>query len=257
MSYFVYPDTVTNEPVRLWYESTGAGFPVLLIAPGGMKSSIPLWGNAPWNPLDAWSEQGFRLIAMDQRNAGRSSGPVHADHGWSTFADDQLGLMDHLGIDRFMVAGMCIGGAYCVQLAHRAPGRVAGAVVLQTIGLDANRAAFLQMYDGWATTLAPQRPDVLPADWAGMRTNMYGGEQALFSLEDSQIDELRLPMLVFMGNDPYHPESASRRLAAAVPAATLVERWKTGDDVPAGRALALDFLCRVAAGESGAARGQS
>jgi hypothetical protein len=46
----------------------------------------------------------FRCITMDQRNAnnGESTGPVPVDNPWDAFADDQLGLMDHLGIRDFI-----------------------------------------------------------------------------------------------------------------------------------------------------------
>ena len=45
----------------------------------------------------------FRCITMDQRNAngGESSGPIPAEDSWGALADDQPGLMDHLGIQKF------------------------------------------------------------------------------------------------------------------------------------------------------------
>ena len=43
-------------------------------------------------------------------------------------ADDQIGLMDHLGIDKFMVMGFCIGGPLIWNLLKRAPNRVVAAV---------------------------------------------------------------------------------------------------------------------------------
>ena len=62
--------------------------------------------------------QDFRCITMDQRNAngGESTGPVPVDHPWEAFADDQLGLMDHLGIDPFFYMGYCIGGCFAGKL---------------------------------------------------------------------------------------------------------------------------------------------
>jgi pimeloyl-ACP methyl ester carboxylesterase len=47
----------------------------------------------------------YRCITMDLRNAngGTSSGPVEIDRPWDSYTDDQLGLMDHLGIKEFMV----------------------------------------------------------------------------------------------------------------------------------------------------------
>lgn len=245
MSYISYPDSVTGEPVNLWYEVSGSGFPLLLIAPGGMKSAIPLWARAPWNPLEAWLGQGFQLIAMDQRNAGRSTGPVHAKHGWQTFAEDQIALLDHLGIDRFVVAGMCIGGAYAAQLLVHDPHRAAGAVLLQTIGLDGNRDAFYQMYDGWAAELGPDRSDVGQADWAGLRENLYGGDKYLFACGRAELARVTAPVMVLMGNDLYHPRSASMRVLADVPGAEAVESWKTGEDVEAGLNATREFLARI------------
>jgi pimeloyl-ACP methyl ester carboxylesterase len=63
-------------------------------------------------------------ITMDQRNAngGESTGPV--DKAWDAFADDQLGLMDHLGIREFFYMGYCIGGCFAGKLLQRAPDRV-------------------------------------------------------------------------------------------------------------------------------------
>ena len=51
-----------------------------------------------------------------------------------SFADDQLGLMDHLGIDKFMVLGFCIGGPLIWNLLKRAPDRVVAAVLAQPSG---------------------------------------------------------------------------------------------------------------------------
>jgi pimeloyl-ACP methyl ester carboxylesterase len=75
----------------------------------------------------------FRCITMDQRNAndGDSTGPVPVDNPWDAFADDQLGLMDHLGIREFFYMGYCIGaspGSCCSG--HP----IACAVFCQTVG---------------------------------------------------------------------------------------------------------------------------
>ena len=53
---------------------------------------------------------------------------------WGAFADDQLGLMDHLGIDRFFVMGLCIGGPFVLKLLERAPERVLAGVLCQPVG---------------------------------------------------------------------------------------------------------------------------
>ena len=162
--------------------------------------------------------------------------------GWGTFTGDQLALLDHLGVDRFHVGGMCIGGSYIAALAHTAPERVASGVVFQTIGLDGNRNAFYDMFDSWANELAQSHPEVDDTGWKEFREPMYGGDDYLFSVPDAWIPECRTPLLVLLGNDMYHPESSSRRLAAEAPNATLVERWKDPEDHPAARAAVEQFL---------------
>ncbi len=85
--------------VRIRYEETGSGFPLLLIAGGGLNSNISYFtGNSPFNPMEEFKGE-YRCIAMDLRNAngGESAGPLEIERPWDSYADDQLGLMDHLG----------------------------------------------------------------------------------------------------------------------------------------------------------------
>jgi pimeloyl-ACP methyl ester carboxylesterase len=72
---------------------------------------------------------------MDRRNAngGESAGPIPVDDPWGAFADDQLGLMDHLGIREFFFMGHCIGGPFALKLMERAPDRVVAAVLCQRV----------------------------------------------------------------------------------------------------------------------------
>src|SRR5258708_6575437 len=93
--------------VRIRFEEAGSGFPLLLIAGGGLNSTIAaLKGNSPFNPIDEFKGE-YRCIASDLRNAnaGQSSGPLEIDRPWDAHTDDHPGLMDHLGIDKFLVHG--------------------------------------------------------------------------------------------------------------------------------------------------------
>lgn len=220
--------TFEHDGAQLYYEEHGDGFPVLLIAPGGMRSAVSFWEGTPWNPIEHLKNH-YRVIAMDQRNATKQSpGPIAADHGWHTFASDQLALLDHLGVDRFHVQGMCIGGPYIMGLIEAAPERVASATMFQTIGRDDNRQEFYDMFDGWADALKPKRPEVSDADWASFRSNMYDGDKFLFNVDEDFVSSCSTPMLVLMGKDVYHPEVSSRELARLAPNATLIEEWMDG-----------------------------
>lgn len=203
----------------------GPDVPVLLFAPGGMRSSASFWQNAPWNPIEELSDR-WRVIAMDQRNAGASTAPVSPGDGWGDYTRDHVALLDHVGVDRCHVVGGCIGGSYGLGLMQAAPGRVAAAVLQQPIGFDGrNRQAFYDMFDSWAEALAPAHPGMAAADWAAFRGRMYDGD-FVFNVDRDFVRGCDVPMLVLMGNDLYHPEITSREIARLARSATLVEQWK-------------------------------
>jgi pimeloyl-ACP methyl ester carboxylesterase len=230
----------TREDATLYYEVQGSGYPVLLLAPGGMQSAIPLWSRAPWNPVELLAHR-YQVILMDQRNAGRSTGSVRVGDGWHTYLEDQRSLLDHLGIARCHVGGMCIGGAFALALATLEPSRVSAALLMQPIGLDDNRQAFYDMYDAWADTLRPQRPDVEADAWPAMRAALYDRD-FVFSIDRDRVRECKSPLLVLAGRDLYHPHSISREITTIAPAASLIDEWKPPETHAAAKAAVLQFL---------------
>src|SRR5256886_8478248 len=115
--------------VRIRYQEVGSGFPLLVTPGGGLNSRISNWQTAVINAMQEFKND-FRCITMDQRNAtgGESTGPIPVDNPWDAFADDQLGLMDHLGIRAFFYMGDCIGRCFVAKLLHTARGPNVGAV---------------------------------------------------------------------------------------------------------------------------------
>jgi pimeloyl-ACP methyl ester carboxylesterase len=229
-----------RDDIELYYEEHGQGFPVLLIAPGGMRSAVAFWERTPWNPIMHLASH-YRVIAMDQRNAGQSVAPIRATDSWHVYAADQLALLDYLGVDRFHVAGMCIGGPYIMGLIQAAPQRVASAVVMQTIGLDNNRQAFFEMFDSWAHDLKPRRPEVSEETWDSFKHAMYDGE-FLLNVSREFVSRCQTPLLVLMGNDLHHPQATSRELVALAPNATLIEQWKEPEHQAAAMEGVENFL---------------
>ena len=106
-----------NGPVRIRYEEAGSGFPVLVMPGGGLNSRVSSWQTAVYNFFDTFKDE-YRVITMDQRNAnqGESSGPLDSADPWGAFAADQLGLMNHLGVQEFAALGCCIGGPFVLKL---------------------------------------------------------------------------------------------------------------------------------------------
>ena len=125
------PRVYEKGAVRIHFEEAGSGFPLLLIPGGGLNSTISNFTrNSPFNPIEEFKGK-YRCITADLRNAnsGQSVGPLEFVRPWDAYADDQLGVMDHLGIGKFMVMGFCIGGPFIWNLLKRAPDRIVAAVL--------------------------------------------------------------------------------------------------------------------------------
>lgn len=232
----------TRDGVTIEYRIAGAPDepPVLLISPGGMDSTIARWSTAaPWDPIEGLT--GFRRIAMDQRNAGRSTAPIRPGDGWASYTADQIALLDHLEIDAVQVLGQCIGGPYAFGLIKAAPSRIKSAVLLQPIGLEDNRHLFFDLFDEWARRLGPTHPEADDDTWRAFRDAMFGGD-FLFNTTREEVAACTTPLLVMMGNDPYHPPTTSRDIVKLAPNAQLVERWREEPDRTAAAKIIRDFL---------------
>ena len=149
--------------VRIRYQEAGSGFPLLVIPGGGLNSRIGNWATAVINAKEEFKGD-FRCITMDQRNAtgGESTGPIPVDDPWGAFADDQLGLMDHLGIHQFLFFGNCIGGSFALKLMERARERVVAGVLSQPIGHrpESPDVMYNLSRDVWAKDFRARQPDV-------------------------------------------------------------------------------------------------
>ncbi|MET0388861.1 MAG: alpha/beta hydrolase [Polyangiales bacterium] len=230
-----------HQGVALHYEEHGHGFPVLLFAPGGMRSNASFWQRAPYDPIKELAQE-FRVIVMDQRNAGHSVASISPDDGWPSYTRDHLALLDHLSIWRCHLLGGCIGGAFALRLASVAPQLVAAAVLQQPIGLStSNRDVFYKLFDDWAAELAPRHSEATPAMWQAFRERMYGTD-FVFSVSREETKQVNTPLLVLMGNDVYHPSEISREIAALAPHAELVEQWKEPPHLATAVARVRSFL---------------
>jgi pimeloyl-ACP methyl ester carboxylesterase len=233
--------TFKRGDVSINYEEYGAGYPILLFAPGGMRSSIEFWEKSPFDPTTELAAD-FRVIAMDQRNAGKSTGPISANDGWDTYTGDHLALLDHLGIRRCHLMGGCIGSSYCLGLIKAAPLRVSAAILQNPIGLSArNREMFFAMFDGWAQALQGERPQLEDSALRQFRDRMYGGD-FVFNVSRDFVRTCETPMMILCGNDDYHPTETSKEIAALAPNSELIEKWKTPDAIGATVKRVREFL---------------
>jgi pimeloyl-ACP methyl ester carboxylesterase len=225
--------TLKRPDAEIYYEVHGTGFPLLLFAPGGLRSQLAHWRASPADPTQpaAWMDpmtalaDRFTVVGMDQRNAGRSRGKVAADHGWHTYAADHLALMDHLGFRRFHVMGGCIGASFCLKLCAMAPERVASAVLQNPIGLHDNRATWDAAVDGFVKTMHERDPSITEAAIRSFGRNMFGGD-FVFCVDREFVRSCRTPLYLQPGTDTPHPAATSAELAELAPDIEVQTDWR-------------------------------
>ena len=214
-----------REGARLYYEEHGSGYPILMLAHGGMQSEIQRWHQKPpkWLDTEAGLIDRFRLVLMDQRNAGRSYAPITADVGWDSYADDQLGLLDHLQIEQCHVMGGCIGAPFAFKLFETAPGRFTSAVLYRPWGVFNNRNEIAEVFEVWAKEMRA-RPEVDPDELVRLYQRMFGGD-FIFSVPPSAVQGSNVPLLILGGEDKHHPREISQEIARLAPDAELLWGW--------------------------------
>lgn len=234
------------------YTETGSGTPLVLLHAFPIDSLM-------WDPVRDRLSEVARVITPDQCGAGRSPLPGDAEPSMLAVADDVIGLMDELGLERAVVGGCSMGGYVAMAVLRKAPHRVAGLLLMGTRP-DADdpdrRATRLAMAErverdgtGWLADtvlpglLAAGTPDVHPdlLEWLraliGMQPprGVAWAQRAMATRPDST-DVLRSyegPALVVVGErDVICPPELATRMAALLPAGELVEVPNSGHLVP-------------------------
>ena len=212
-------------------QEAGSGFPLLLIAGGGLNSTIAgLTERSPFNPIEEFKGE-YRCIASDLRNAngGHSTGPLEIDRPWDAYTDDHLGLMDHLGIDKFMVLGFCIGGPFIWNLLRRAPDRIVAAVLAQPSGSRPEmRDLFSKQYEDLGPALTARRPEITMEMVDKFLTKMYRtNPDFVFTVTRNFVRNCQTPVLILPDDIPAHPYAVAMEAAMLAPKAEVsMFPWK-------------------------------
>jgi pimeloyl-ACP methyl ester carboxylesterase len=216
--------------VRIRYDEAGSGFPLLLIAGGGLNSVMAGLTTSPFNPIEEFKGE-YRCVFADLRNAnpGQSSGPLEIDRPWDSYTDDHLGLMDHLGIDRFMVLGFCIGGPFIWNLLKRAPDRVVAAVPAQPVGFRPEMPTLL--YDNgmanWGPELVKRRPEITMEMIDKFLTKLYRTSDFALTVTRDFVRNCQTPFLILPDDIPAHPYAVAMECAMLAPRAEVsIYPWK-------------------------------
>src|SRR6185312_714218 len=208
--------------VRIHYEEVGSGFPLLVIPGGGLNAMIPyVTVNGPFNVFEEFKNE-FRVISFDLRNSNgsESTGPLEVDRPWDCHTDDQLGLMDHLGIKEFLVMGFCIGGPFIWNMLKRASDRVVAAVLAQPSGSrpEMRDLFYNNNIKGWAPALCERRPDITMAAADAFLKKMYlSNPDFVFTVTRDFVRNCQTPILVLPDDVPAHPYAVAMESAMLAP----------------------------------------
>ncbi len=115
---------VTVNDIQMYYEARGEGEPLVLIM--GLGSDI-----SEWEGIIGWLANKYRVLAFDNRGAGRTDKP-DMPYSIELMADDTAGLMRALGIEQACVLGISLGGRIALELALRYPRSVSKLVLVST-----------------------------------------------------------------------------------------------------------------------------
>jgi pimeloyl-ACP methyl ester carboxylesterase len=227
---------------HLYYEEFGQGFPILTFAPAGLRSVINVWSQpmAPINPTIEFAKD-FRVIAMDQRNAGgQSRAPITAKDGWDDYTADHIAVLDHLRIDKCHLYGQCIGGSFIINMLKHHPERVQSAVLAQPIGRVGPMAGRTANFNGWAESVK-DRPDVNEAVLDAFNTNLYA-PGFVYCADRDFVKTIKAPCMVLAGNDEAHPWPISEELSKLLPSCEFVAEWKTEPALTPAKSRVIEFL---------------
>lgn len=234
------PDAVDLDGVAARYQLDGppAATPVVLL--NSLGTDLRMWDRQIADLADR-----YRVIRFDARGQGATPAP-RSPYSLADLGRDAIGLVDHLGIERFHVCGVSLGGAIALWLAAHHPDRLLTATF-------ANTAARIGTAEGWEQRIAAVRhggmrairdvvleryfsasfratePTTVEAFGDSLETHdPEGYVGACTALRDADLggvlDVIDLPSLVVCGShDVSTPPEQGRYLSEALGAATLVE----------------------------------
>lgn len=215
-----------NGPTRIYYEESGSGLPILMISGGGLNSNIEslTTGATATHYFPAakiFSDQ-YRCIVADLRNSegGQSYGPLEADRPWDSFTDDHVGLMDHLGIDKFVAMGFCIGGPLIWNLIRRAPDRVVAGVLVSPSGSRPELRDYFYENNmkSWAPALVDRQPERNIDEVERFLAKMYRDDpDFVFTVTRDFVRECQTPILVLPDEIPAHPYEVAMETVMLAP----------------------------------------
>ncbi len=233
--------TAHLDDISVAYDDDGTGFPVVLVHGHPFNRTM-------WRPqVEHFSREGYRVITADLRGYGETT-VVPGKTGLEVFASDIARLTDHLGIERFALGGLSMGGQIVMEFQRTYPERVAGLLLADTSPQEEteegkrvrNETADRIVAEGigWyahevlTKMVAPEnvhtQPDVAAHVLQMMRTTPREGAAAALRGRAERPDyrgslkQVKVPSLVVVGTeDEFTPVSDAELMHELIPGSTL------------------------------------
>jgi pimeloyl-ACP methyl ester carboxylesterase len=222
--------------INLAYRRHGNGTPLVLI------HGFPL-DSSSWNEIIPLLENDFDLIVPDLRGFGQSS-TLESPYLISDMADDLAGLLDHLNVEKAVIAGHSMGGYVALAFAKKHPNRVNGLGLIssQAVGdpLDRKEGRYKTAKDvadkGVSVVVEAMTPklsaypqvQIFVRDVIGRQSKagVVGALKAMAEREDlaSIMPNFTFPVVLVHGDvDALIPVDRSKEIKAAAPSARYIE----------------------------------
>ncbi|HEX6150956.1 alpha/beta fold hydrolase [Nocardioides sp.] len=117
---------VERDGVRVYYECFGEGDRTIVFVPADVYVTSRMWkAQVPY------LARRHRVVVIDPRGNGRSDRPLDpAAYSDLEYDADLIAVMDELGIERAVLAGLCMSAYYSLLSAARHPDRAEGVVAI-------------------------------------------------------------------------------------------------------------------------------
>lgn len=235
--------SIQIDGIQLYYTEQGTGAPVILLIHGH-----PL-NRTMWSPQVEVLGSRCRVIVPDLRGYGKSGIAVGAtETRLEQLAADNLALMDGLGIEKFVLGGLSMGGQIALEIYRQAPKRIEALMLADTFaGLDTPERKQLRLVtadrlerEGMAhyareeltkmirPSNAERQPGVAAHVMEMMLTTPPEGAAAALRGRAHRVDylpmlqDISVPTLVVVGrHDFYTPVALSEQLVERIRGATL------------------------------------
>lgn len=227
--------------ITIGYDDTGQGDALVLVHGHPFDRSM-------WRPqAQHVAAAGWRVVVPDLRGYGETT-VVPGATTLDVFAGDVMGLLDHLGIDRFVLGGLSMGGQIAMEIVRLRPERIRGLLLADTTPraetdegrAERHRVADRLQAEGMADHAEELLPRMVsaqtlaerPAVAEHVRTMMTtapaeGAAAALRGRADrpdyrATLEGLTVPTLVVVGTeDAFTPVAVAEEMHEGIPGSSL------------------------------------